>query len=125
MTQCKSCEEQLSGYLTSVPSKWREQLISVLCLIKKDKQNLDCQEVRECETVTSLSDFSTTGAVASITFTNEDEVSYSRSLNMSFILNDIMNKIDPQCLISKTDWLNLTFSEKIGRIISKQCDCCV
>lgn len=121
---CKECEVQLSDYLSAVPSKWREQLISVLCQIKEDKQNPDCQIIRDCETVTTLSDFNIDRTTASVTYIDEDSVSYNRSFDISLILNNLMNDIDPGCLMTEEDWLNLNFVSKFQAIVDSHCECC-
>jgi len=124
MAECKTCEDQLSEFLTAVPSKQREQLISVLCQIKADKQSPSCEEVKNCETLTTLSDFSIDGTVTSITYKDEGSVSYTRSFDVSLILNNLMNEIVPGCLMSTEDWLNLDFSEKFQAIVDAHCECC-
>lgn len=124
MAECITCEEQLADYLQAVPSKWREQLIAVLCQIKLDKQNPDCEAVKDCETVTTLSEFEINGSTASITYTNEDSVSYQRSFDVSLVLNNLMNDVDPGCLMSEESWLNLNFVDKFQAIVDAHCDCC-
>lgn len=124
MEQCSTCKEQLTENLKAVPSKWREQLISVLCQIKEDKQNPDCQTVKDCETVTTLSDFDVDGTTASITYVDENSVSYTRSLDIALVLNNLLNEVDPNCLMSEEGWLNLNFVGKFQAIIDAHCDCC-
>lgn len=121
---CKECEKQLTEYLAEVPSKWREQLISVLCQIKTDKQALDCQVVKDCETITSLSEFTVDGSITSIVYTDENDVSYTRTFDVSSILDNLMNTIDPSCLMSEEDWLNLNFVGKFQAIVDAHCECC-
>lgn len=121
---CKTCKDQLTDYLKDVPSKWRDQLIILLCQIKEDKQNPDCQAVKDCETVTSLSDFVVDGSTASVVYTDENDVSYTRSFDVSLVLNNLINEVDPQCLMSEGDWLNLNFVEKFQSIVDSHCECC-
>ena len=121
---CKTCEQQLNEYLSAVPSKWRDQLVGVLCDIKLDKQKPDCESVTDCETLTTLSDFSIEGTVASITYTDENSVSYTRSFDIALVLNNLINETDPNCLATEEDWLNLSFSEKIQLLIDAECENC-
>lgn len=124
MEQCTPCEEQLASYLQAVPSKWRDQLILVLCQIKADKLAPSCDEVKNCETLTSLSEFEIEGTTASITYKDEDSVSYTRSLDISLILNNLLNDVEPGCLMSEEDWLNLNFVDKFQAIVDAHCECC-
>lgn len=121
---CLTCEQQLATDLSALPSKWRDQLISVLCQVKRDKQKPECQDVKDCETLTTLSDFTTSGSSASVTFQDEHGVSYERSFDISDILNNLMNNLDPGCLMTSTEWENLNYQEKFQEIINKHCDCC-
>lgn len=117
-------KEQVEKYLGNLPSKWKTQLTEVLCLIKDDKAQIDCDKVKECETITTLSDFSYEGSVVTITYTNEAGVAVNRSINLENLLNRLLEDVDPSCLTSPEVWASLSFIQKISLIISSQCTCC-
>jgi hypothetical protein len=117
-------KEQIETYLSSLPEKWKDQLVQILCLIKEGKQEPDCERVKECETVTSLSDFSVTGTEVSITYKDEQGVSVTRTFDASQIVNNTLNDIDPGCLTDQTTWDSLTFEERIQLLIDSHCNCC-
>lgn len=121
---CKECKDQLTEYLSAVPSKWREQFITVLCQIKEDKQNPECDVVKDCETVTTLTDFTVEQTTAVTTYTDENGVSYIRRFNVALILDNLMNQLDPGCLMSEEDWLNASYLTKFQTLIDSHCDCC-
>jgi len=114
-------KDQISEYLKDLPSKWRTQLTEILCQIKEDRKHPTCTEVKECETVTSLSEFTVTGSVVSIDYTDEKGVTYTRSFDLESVF-DI--DLDGNCLTTPTIWSNLSFTERIQLLIDRQCDCC-
>lgn len=117
-------KQQIEEYLSDLPTKWAEQLTQILCLIKEEKQEPDCAKVKECETTTSLSDFTVNGTVVSIQYKNEDGVTVTRSFDTSNILNQMLNDIDPLCLTDATTWASMTFAERLQLLITSHCDCC-
>lgn len=114
-------EAQICEYLKDIPSKWREQLTSVLISIQ---QEVDCEQVKECETLTSLSNFTIDGTEVSIQYKDEDGVTVTRSFDTESILNTTLEDVDPSCLATPTEWSNMTYTEKIQLIITSHCDCC-
>lgn len=117
-------QEQIELYLKDLPSKWRDQLVTLLCQIKAEKSQPSCEEVKDCETVTTLSDFTIDGTTVSITYTNEDSVEVTRSFDFNQLINNELEDLDPGCLASPTEWSNMTYPEKIQTIINAHCNCC-
>lgn len=118
-------KEQIELYLKPLPSEWREKLTAILCLIKESKQEPDCQKVKECETVTTLSDFTVNGTVISIQYKNENGVIVTRSFDATQIINETLNDLNPNCLATEEQWASLTLSQRIQLLIDSHCDCCV
>lgn len=117
-------KEQIELYLDKLPSKWKEDLTAILCEINNNRQVPDCTDFKNCETLTSLSDFSVQGNTVSIRYKDEAGVTYTRSFNVETILNNQLNDIDPECLTDATTWSNLTFSQRLQLLINSHCDCC-
>lgn len=116
-------KQQIESYLDVLPSEWKDKLTTILCEINEGA-SLDCEKVKECETVTSLSEFSTLGSVISIDYTDEHGVTYTRSVDIGTVLNDQIENLDPNCLTDDTTWASLTYPERIQLLIDKHCDCC-
>lgn len=73
----ENCKESLSNRLCGIPCEWRTQLISVLCQIATDAP-IDCDRVKECETLTSISEFGVEDNEICITYTDEAGVETQR-----------------------------------------------
>lgn len=116
-------KEQIETYLSVLPSEWKDKLTSILCEINEGS-SVNCDQVKDCETLTSLSQFSVQGTSVSITYTDENETSYERSFDIGQILDSELGELDPGCLTDSTTWNNLSYSEKIQLLIDKHCDCC-
>jgi hypothetical protein len=123
-TTCTPCEQELSALLPSLPSKWRDQLVSVLCEIRAQQTTEGCEKVKECETVTSLSGFTLSGSSACIEYTNEAGVTVERCFDISSILNNTMNDIIPSCVSSQEEWDAMTYLQRIQSWIDAHCECC-
>ncbi len=117
-------KEQIETYLSSLPEKWKNDLVQILCLIKEQKQEPDCATVKSCETVTTLSDFTVNGTIVSIQYKNEQGVTVTRSFDATQIVNNTLNDLDPNCLATEEQWASLTFAERIQLLIDSHCNCC-
>jgi hypothetical protein len=117
-------KEQIELYLSDLPEKWKDKIVQILCLIKEGKQEPDCETVKDCETLTSLSDFTVDGSIVSITYKDEDGVSITRSFDAATIINNTLEDIDPSCLATQTVWDSLTFPERLQLLIDRHCTCC-
>lgn len=117
-------KEKLDQYLGSLPSAWREKLTTLLCELDSDRNKVNCQDVKNCETLTSLSAFTITGTVVSIKYKDEKGVTTTRSFDASNILNNSLSGIDPNCLTSQSNWNTLSYQQRIQLLIDSHCDCC-
>lgn len=116
-------KQQIEEYLSDIPSKWKNQLVQLLCEIKEEKVELDCNIVKDCETLTTLSNFTISGETVCITYTGEDSVPVNRCFSLSEIIKQSLD-LDPNCLTDETTWSNLTLSQQIQLLIDSHCDCC-
>lgn len=116
-------KEQIELYLGPLPSEWREKLTAILCLLKEDKQTPDCADFKACETVTSLSPFSIEDTTLSITYTDEDGVSVTRSVDLAELMNRQLDELTPGCLTDAETWNSLTYQERLQLIINTACSC--
>lgn len=116
----------LEEILKDLPSKWREALIKILLEIQDDRESVSCEEVRECETLTSLSEFTQNGTEICITYKDENEVSVERCFDVANIINNIFSttNINPGCVTDPTTWDTMTVQEKIQALIDTVCNCC-
>jgi|694.fasta_scaffold00342_57 hypothetical protein len=76
--------------LHSFPQTWREELSALLCEIVNERQNIDCETVKDCETVTALTAFSLNEDVLSISYRDEKNIVTTRQQSISSIFNNIL-----------------------------------
>jgi hypothetical protein len=74
---------EIPGKIPSFPQTWRNELEALLCEIINERQNIDCQTVKDCETLTSFNSFTLNGGVLSISYTDEKGVITTRQQNIS------------------------------------------
>jgi hypothetical protein len=117
-------KEQILQYLDALPQKWAEQIAELLCQIDEDRDDVDCQTVKDCETVTSLSDFTVSGTTVSIKYTDENGTQVTRSFDAGAIVNGTLDDLDPNCLASAEEWNSLSYDERIQLLIDAHCACC-
>jgi len=114
--------------LKDIPSKWRDAIIQILLQITASctSGTIDCADVKECETVTSISEWTVTGTEVCIKFTNELGVEVERCFDIENILNEQLNNgnIDPGCITTPTIWNTLSYTEKFQALIDTVCNCC-
>lgn len=116
-------EQQICEYLKDLPSKWRDQLTQLLVQIKDDKSSLDCQQVKDCETLTSLSPFTVDGTEVSVKYKDEDSVTVTRTFDVSDLLKSQL-ELDPNCLTEQEEWDNMTYQQRFQLLVDAHCDCC-
>jgi len=122
---CLNCKEKLSIYLCDIPEKWRDQIVTSLCLaIEADNTTLDCKDVDDCFYTANLSAFTRDGILISISYTDENQEIVTRSFNFTQLIESSMEGLDPKCIASQEDWDNMTYIEKIQAIIDYKCICC-
>lgn len=113
----------MGAYLCNIPYQWRTQIAKVICLSIADQQSLDCQMVKDCETVTTLSTFSVNGTEICITYRDENGVSFERCFDIETIINNSLDGIDPKCITTQEIWDSLSYEERIQAIIDYACTC--
>lgn len=117
-------KQQICEYLKDLPSEWRDKLTDLIVEIKDNKAQLSCQEVKDCETLTSLSPFTIDGSEVSIKYKDENEVTVTRTFDVEELLNNQLDDLDPNCLASGVTWGGLNFAARIQLLIDSHCDCC-
>lgn len=118
---CQECENKFAPYLDALPAEWRDQIVTVLCEIYKDRTVLDCQEVRNCETLTSLSPFTVEGTSLCITYKDENGVETKRCQDMLGVLTAATNTVDPKCVATPEEWANMNYTQRIAAIENFKC----
>lgn len=118
-----NCHKDLHAYLCDIPFEWRDPIVKALCLILSEQPS-ECQGVSDCETLTFLYSFSINGNILSIQFKDEDGQLTTSSIDITTALNDVLDDVDPKCIMSVEAWQALSFEEKLQAIIDAQCDCC-
>lgn len=116
-------KNKIKEYLKDLPSKWRDKLTDLLYDIGNDKECPSCEEIKECETLTSLSNFTISGTSVSVQYKDENGVTVTRSFDLSTVLSNYLD-LDASCLTDETTWNNLSLGERIQLLIDSHCDCC-
>jgi hypothetical protein len=120
---CNDCRGTYEALLIDLPEKWRSQIADALCNAIGKKYSLDCDDVKECETVTHLSSFTQTDDEICITFKDEESVEWERCFDISS-LTPTLEGIDPKCVATQEEWDAMTYIQQIQAIIDKIEDCC-
>lgn len=109
--------------MANIPNEWTKLLNDILCKLKGTDADI-CHLQKDCQTVTSLSDFVQDGSNVSIIFTDEKVLPYDRQLQLEIIINHLFDNVASECIMTKEDWLNATFGEKFQAVIDDVCTCC-
>lgn len=121
-----SIKKQIIDKLSNLPSDTAEKIASILCqtLCKTDPSL--CQKFEDCETLTTLSEFSVSsdGKSICITYTDEKNVIITRCFNFFDLIKYSLDNLDISCLMDEVEWKNLSYSEKWQFFVDLQCACC-
>lgn len=79
----------IESYLGSFPQTWRKELSSVLCEILSQKSQIDCNVVKDCQTVTSITPLSFSDNMLSFTYYDEDNTANYREIEIAIPDNSI------------------------------------
>lgn len=120
---CNNCKEVMMKYLCDIPSQWRESISKAICLAIPQSDDLDCDDMKKCETLTSLSSFKTSGTTISIIFTDEKHKEHLLTMNLSSVINRSLDSIDPMCLTTPEIWAVLTNQQRFEVIMNSSCNC--
>lgn len=119
---CQNCEQLVREYLCNIPYQWRNQIAKAICVMLNEQQTLDCKQVKECETLTTLSSFSVEDTEICITYTGENGIAVTRCFDWTQIACPL-DDVDPKCIMSQEDWDLLTCQEKMQAIVDYACYC--
>lgn len=117
-------KEQIEKYLAPLPSEWKTKLTTILCEINSSQNTVSCQDVKKCETLTSLSQFTRNGSIISIQYKDEKGTTVTRSIDLSDVVNSQLDDLDPGCLTDETTWNNMTLTQRLQLLINSHCECC-
>lgn len=120
---CQNCEQLVSEYLCNIPYQWRQQIAKAICAMLNEQQSLDCKQVKDCETLTTLSAFSVVGSEICITYTDENGNLTERCFDWEDLVCPL-DGTDPKCITDQETWDAMTCKEKMQAIIDFVCDDC-
>jgi hypothetical protein len=120
----KNCISDIFAYLCDIPQNWREGITKALCFVNQDN-NIVCNDIQKCETLTNLSAFTLNNTELSVTFKNERGELQKRSVDIRSAIETVLNSIDPKCLMTQNEWNLLSYEGKIQSIINGHCECCI
>lgn len=111
----------VSQYLCDIPPMWRESITKAILAIVENNSSLECSSITKCETLTSLSPFTLNGTILSISYTNENGVTSTKSIDISTVLDKSLDDIDPKCLMTAEVWAGLSHTERLEAIFTGSC----
>lgn len=123
LLSCDNCELVLAKYLCDMPDIWRKAIVKVICKSLYDA-TLDCEDIKECQTLTSLSAFTQTKDQICVEFKNERGEISKRCFVFPGIMDTALQDVDPWCIASAEEWVLMTYAEKVQAIIDYRCECC-
>lgn len=77
-----TCKQYFSNILTGINCSWKQQLIEALCTAYSIPTELTCEQVHNCETITSLSEFTSEDGTICIDFTDETGTIFTRCFEL-------------------------------------------
>ena len=121
MNNCAKCEQALSPYICDLPQKWQKAIVNAVCI--SINADLTCDDVKSCETLTSISPITSTGNVISMDFFDENHKKYILSMDITALVNTSLDGLDASCVATPEDWANMSNKERIELIINSSCNC--
>lgn len=110
---------------SNFPPEWVKTIEGILCRMSDNSSQDTCGLQRGCQTLTSLSDFTQDGTTACWTFVDENGISFTRCLEIGWLLGTLFDGVDSTCIgISATDWSNMSIEERIQAIVDDVLTCC-
>lgn len=118
-----NCNIDLDKFLCDIPKEWRDGIVKALCFTL-NQTSVNCNNIKNCETLTSLSPFSILGNILNVTYKDENGYLHIASTDIQELLDNVLDDIDPKCLTSPETWATLTHIERIQLLIDESCICC-
>lgn len=114
---------EISALLCNIPSQWRDSIVEALsCILSLNRDsNATCEAIKDCETLTYFEPIKRSGNTITLSYRDEKGVLYNRSVDLTTVINNILNGVDSSCLMDQEDWEELTFAEKLNAIYQKAC----
>lgn len=89
--ECCNIESKIGSF----PETWRKELSLLLCEIINERVNIDCNIVKKCETITSISNLNLKeGSILEFSYFDETGKGNYRSIDLSEIISDQYNYIN-------------------------------
>lgn len=133
MAFCNPLQE-FSALLCDIPFVWRDAIVRALnCVLSVSRNTTEtCDSVKDCETLTQFQPIQKVGNIVTFSYKDEKGVTYNRSINIETVFDNLLEDIDPKCLMLQEEWDVLTYKEKLAAIYEKACcvqsqnnpDCC-
>lgn len=112
----------LDKYLCEIPFDWREDIINAIIAIEAGNNNSsNCENIQNCQTVTSLSPFTLVGTILTIKYTDENGTVKTSTIDISPIIEDSLDNIDPKCIATEEEWAEMTNKERLQAIFNRSC----
>lgn len=119
-----NCRNEIMEKLSSIPEEWRLLIADTICQsIIEDRTVITCDEFRECETLTELSEWSQSGNTMCITYKDEKGISHKRCFTLPSPVD--ISSLDPKCIAGQTTWSSWSPVEQWQALIDKFCDTCI
>ena len=123
MSTCYNCEAELNALLYDMPSLWREGIVKALCKYEQELQEVkDCEQLKNCQTVSQLFPWEITGENVCISYKNESGNIQKKCFNVLDLFGDSLDSINFGCEVDAQTWASYTFAEKIQKIIDVICE---
>lgn len=121
-----NCHQDLDALLCDIPKEWREGIVNALCFILQCEGGgeVDCSDITKCQALTTLSPFTLSGSVLSITYKNEKGQIKTTSIDIGIAFNRILDDLDPLCLTDTETWALMSHEGRMEMIASAMCICC-
>lgn len=122
--------EEFSALLCNIPSGWRDAISEALeCVLSvKRDGNETCDSVKKCQTVTHFEPIKIVNNTLTFTYVDSFGIVHVRNIDLTPIINNALNSVDPKCLMTQEEWNALPLGQKFAAIYSKVCcvytSCC-
>jgi len=122
---CENCQEKLEKYLCDIPAQWRKQIVYVICEGISKAEQIDCRNLKKCQTITFLSAFTKDNCSIFVSYRNEANITKNVFFNYCELIDRLMDEVDPKCLASEENWLEMSHEHRMQLILnelaSKKC----
>lgn len=119
-----NCHIDLDKLLCDIPHEWRKGIVDSLCFALRPKE-ITCENIKKCETLTFLSDFTIQDGNLSVYYINENGTKHTSVVNLNSTIENALDEIDASCLMDQEEWNTLSNLERMAAIVDLLCPCCI